>query len=166
MKCPFRRVSRVPEIGLPVHWEAFLELKRLFFCRNGSFSDVCTETERYVRMKKIIEVLRYGENDIRFHTDIDPLQDPETIHQTVTELAMAMMTTLWGRNEQAVLAMIRALAIADLGVSVNRRQMVGFLDDASGMLEASIRDARRAFEQSGGKIMVFGPGVAPPKSRS
>ena len=44
--------------------------------------------------------------------------------------------------------------------------MVGFLDDASGMLEASISDARKAFEQSGGKIMVFGPGVAPPKSRS
>ena len=42
-------------------------------------------------MKKIIEVLRYGENDIRFHTDIDPIQDPETIHQTVTELAMAMI---------------------------------------------------------------------------
>ena len=80
------------------------------------------ETVRFVRMKKIIEVVRYGENDIRFHTDIDPLK--------------------------------------------NRRQMVGFLDDASGMLEASIRDARRAFEQSGGKIMVFGPGVAPPKSRS
>ncbi len=106
-----------------------------------------TETVRFVRMKKIIEVIRYGENDIRFHTDIDPLKDPDTIHQTVTELAMAMMTTLWGGNEQAVLAMIRALAI-------------------SGMLEASISDARKAFEQSGGKIMVFGPGVAPPKSRS
>ena len=90
-------------------------------------------------MKTILEVVRYGENDIRFHTDIDPLKDPDTIHQTVTELAMAMMTTLWGGNEQAVLAMIRALAIADLGVSVNRRQMVGFLDDASGMLEASKR---------------------------
>jgi hypothetical protein len=117
-------------------------------------------------MKKILEVVRYGQDDIRFHTDIDPLQDPDVIHQTVTELAMAMMTTLWGGNEQAVLAMIRALAIADLGVSVNRRQMVGFLDDASGMLEASIRDARKAYERSGGKVMVFGPGVAPPKSRS
>ena len=79
---------------------------------------------------------------------------------------MAMMTTLWGGNEQAVLAMIRALAIADLGVSVNRRQMVGFLDEPSGLLEASIREARKAFEQSGGTVMVFGPGVAPPKSRS
>ena len=117
-------------------------------------------------MKIILEVLRYGENDIRFHTDIDPLKDPEIIHRTVTELAMAMMTTLWGGNEQAVLAMIRALAISDLGVSVNRRQMVGFLNEASEILEASLRDARKAFEQAGGKVMVFGPGVAPPKSRS
>ena len=36
------------------------------------------ETVRFVRMKKILEVLRFGENDIRFHTDIDPLQDPDT----------------------------------------------------------------------------------------
>ena len=117
-------------------------------------------------MKKILEVLRYGENDIRFHTDIDPIKDPEIIHQTVTELAMAMMTTLWGGNEHAVLAMIRALAISDLGVSVNRRQMLGFLNEASATLEESIHAARKAFEESGGQVMVFGPGIAPPKSRS
>ncbi len=117
-------------------------------------------------MKKILEVLRYGENDIRFNTDIDPLKDPEIIHQTVTELAMAMMTSLWGGNEQAVLAMIRALAISDLGVSVNRRQMVAFLNEASEVLADSLRAARKAFEESGGKVMVFGPGVAPPESRS
>ena len=117
-------------------------------------------------MKKILEVLRYGENDIRFNTDIDRLKDPEIIHQTVTELAMAMMTSLWGGNEQAVLAMIRALAISDLGVSVNRRQMVAFLNEASEVLADSLRAARKAFEESGGKVMVFGPGVAPPESRS
>ena len=117
-------------------------------------------------MKKILEVLRYGENDIRFHTDINPAKDPEIIHETVTELAMAMMTTLWGGNEQAVLAMIRALAIADLGVSVNRRQMISFLNDASAMLERSLHDVREAFEESGGKMMVFGPGFAPLKKRS
>ena len=117
-------------------------------------------------MKKILEVLRNGENDIRFHTDLDPRKDPDIINQTVVEVAMAMMTTLWGGNEQAVLAMIRALSIADLGVSVNRRQMVSFLDDASESLAASLHEARKAFEKSGGKCAVFGPGVAPPKSRS
>ena len=117
-------------------------------------------------MKRILEVLRYGENDIRFHTDIDPSKDPTIIQQTITELALAMMTTLWGGNEQAVLAMVRALAIADLGVSVNRRQMVRFLDDASAVLEDSLRAARKAFEETGGTVMVFGPGVTPPKKRS
>ena len=117
-------------------------------------------------MKKILEVLRYGENDIRFHTDLDPTKAPGIIPETTTELAIAMMTTLWGGNELDVLAMIRALAIADLGVSVNRRQMVGFLDEASGMLEDSLRSARKAFEQTGGRMIVFGPGIAPPKNRS
>ena len=117
-------------------------------------------------MKKILEVLRYGENDIRFRTDIDPLKNPEVIHETVTELALAMMTTLWGGNEQAVLAMIRSLAIADLGVSVNRSQMIGFLDEASASLELSLHEARKAYEKSGGRIEFFGPGVAPPKARN
>lgn len=117
-------------------------------------------------MKKILEVLRYGENDIRFHTDIDPIRNPNLIPQTITELALAMTTTLWGGNEQAVLAMVRALAIADLGVSVNRRQMIRFLDDASEDLEKSLGEARRMFEKTGGKVMVFGPGVPPSKSRS
>lgn len=117
-------------------------------------------------MKKILEVLRYGDHDIRFHTDIDPTKDPEVINKTVAELAFAMMTTLWGGNEQAVLAMIRALAIADLGVSVNRRQMIGFLDESSAVLEKSFRNARKAFEESGGKMMVFGPDIAPSKKQS
>ena len=49
---------------------------------------------------------------------------------------------------------------------MNRRQMVGFLDEASGMLEDSLRSARKAFEQTGGRMIVFGPGIAPPKNRS
>ena len=117
-------------------------------------------------MKKILEVIRYGDNDIRFRTDMDPLKDPNLIPQTISELAFAMMSTLWGGNEQAVLAMIRALAIADLAVSVNRREMIAFLDDASGMLVETLQSARKAFEETGGKIAFFGPGVKPPKTKS
>lgn len=50
-----------------------------------------------------------------------------------------MVTRLWGGNETAVLAMIRALAIADLAVSVNRKQM----------------------ERNGEKVIRFAPGVTP-----
>ena len=61
---------------------------------------------------------------------------------------------------------IFSLAISDLGVSVNRRQMVGFLNEASAVLQESLHDARKSFEETGGKVMVFGPGVPPPKTRS
>ena len=117
-------------------------------------------------MKKILEVVRYGENDIRFRTDMDPLKDPNLIPQTISELAFAMMTTLWGGNEQAVLAMVRALAIADLAVSVNRREMLAFLDDASGMLVETLRSARKAFEETGGKMILFSPGITPGKGKN
>ena len=30
-------------------------------------------------MKKILEVLLYGEDDIRFNTDMDPIKDPELV---------------------------------------------------------------------------------------
>lgn len=114
-------------------------------------------------MKKILEVVRVDEYHYEFNTDIDPMADPEVIHRTVTEVAMAMMTTLWGGNESAVLAMIRALSIADLGVSVNREQMVGFLDDASKMLADSIMESRRQVEKNGGTVIVFGPGESRPE---
>lgn len=117
-------------------------------------------------MKKILEVVRYGDNDIRFRTDMDPLKNPDSISQTISEVAFAMMTTLWGGNEQSVLAMIRALAIADLGVSVNRKEMIAFLDDSSAILAKTFRSARKAFEKSGGKMQMFGSGISPGKTRS
>jgi hypothetical protein len=62
--------------------------------------------------------------------------------------------------------MIRALAIADLGVSVNRKEMIAFLDDSSAILAKTFRSARKAFEKSGGKMQMFGPGISPGKTRS
>lgn len=114
-------------------------------------------------MEKILEVTRHGEHDIRFSTDIDPIADPEAIHRTVMEVAMAMITTLWGGNERAVIAMIRALAIADLGVSVNREQMLGFLDDASKCLADSLEQARNQVKEAGGTVIVFAPGTPRPE---
>ncbi len=124
------------------------------------------KSRKICAMKKILEVVRYGDNDIRFRTDMDPLKNPDSISQTISEVAFAMMTTLWGGNEQSVLAMIRALAIADLGVSVNRKEMIAFLDDSSAILAKTFRSARKAFEKSGGKMQIFGPGISPGKTRS
>ena len=116
-------------------------------------------------METILKITRDGDN-VNFTTDLDPVSNPELIHDVIIQTAMAMMTTLWGGNEHAVLAMIRAIAVADLGVSVNRQEMVAFLDDASRVLADSLADARAAFVQNGGKITTFAPGVPKPDQNS
>lgn len=117
-------------------------------------------------MKKILEVLQYSDMDIRFNTDFDPIKNPEIILDTIAKVTYSMMTKLWGGNEQAVLAMIRALAIADLSLSVNREEMIRYLDDSSKMMVRSLAEARKEFEKKGGRIMTFDPGVMPGKMRS
>jgi len=109
-------------------------------------------------MKKIIEVLQYGDTDIRFNTDFDPAKNPHAIPDVICRAAFAMATRLWGHNEAAVLAMIRALAIADLAVSVNRKQMLRNYDEDSAALALSFLQAKKDFEKNGGKVMVFAPG--------
>ena len=117
-------------------------------------------------MKKILEVLRYGNGDIIFKTDVDPLKNPDEVNNVLIQTMMSMATKLWGGNEQAVLAMIRVLPIADLALSVNRKEMIRWLDRESGNLYKAFQDASAAFKKEGGKIMTFGPGVMPPKTRS
>jgi len=117
-------------------------------------------------MKKILEVLQYGDTDIRFNTDIDPTKDHEAILDVIARVSFAMATKLWGGNEQAVLAMIRALAIADLSMSVNRSQMIKHLEASANAIAKSMHEARREFERNGGKVMTFAPGIMPNGSKS
>ena len=112
-------------------------------------------------MKKILEVLQYGDIDLRFNTDFNPVKNPSVIPDIISRTAFAMMTRLWGGNEQAVLAMIRAMAIADLSVSVNRKQMIRHYDEESAVMARSFLETQREFEKRGGKMMVFGPGTKP-----
>ena len=117
-------------------------------------------------MKKILEVLQYGEFDIRFNTDFDVMKNPQALEDLVPRIAMAMTTSLWGGNEMSVLAMIRSLCIADIGVSVNRKEMLEMLDHATEHLAQAMQDAREAMIRDGAKIQTFGPGVPPPHRHS
>ena len=117
-------------------------------------------------MKKILEVVRYGNGDIIFKTDVDPLKNPDEINNILIQTTLSMATKLWGGNEQAVLDMIRVLAIADLSLSVNRKEMINWLDRESNNLYKAFQDANTAFQKDGGKVMIFGPGVMPPKTMS
>jgi len=117
-------------------------------------------------MKKILEVLRYGENDIRFNTDIDVTKNPNVISDLSREITFEMLTRLWGGNEKSVLAMIRVLAIADLAASVNMEEMVKQMSESAGFLKQLWQEACELFEKEGGKITMFPPGVKPVNAKS
>ena len=117
-------------------------------------------------MKKILEVLQYGETDIRFNTDLKPTTHPDSLPMLVGSTAFAMTTRLWGGNELDVLAVIRALAIADLAVSVNRKDMIKMMDKDSETFARILVETRREFEKNGGRVFTFPPEIMPSKNRS
>lgn len=117
-------------------------------------------------MKKILEVLQYGEADIRFNTDIKSERDFQQLPALAAQSAFTMMTKLWGGNEQGVLAAIRILALADLAVSVNRKEMLKHLEEESKTLANVLQESMEEFKRQGGKVQIFGPGVVPPQERS
>ena len=117
-------------------------------------------------MKKLLEVLQYGENEIRFNTEFDVHKNVETLPAIVLGAAMSMTTKLWGGNEMSVLAIIRALCIADLAVSVNRKDMIRQLDEESEAMAKMFFETMEAFRRGGGTLMTFGPGVFPSKTKS
>ena len=108
-------------------------------------------------METILKVTRDG-NKINFDTDFDPMKDKDAILELVNQIAFTMVTSLWGGNESAVLAVIRSLAIADLGVSDNREKMVAFLNEASAHLEKSMLETREQMMKDGIAVQVFAPG--------
>ena len=54
-----------------------------------------------------------------------------------------MATRLWGGNETSVIAIIRALAIADLTLCVNRKEMIEMLDDLSRMGASALNEIQK-----------------------
>ncbi len=117
-------------------------------------------------MKKILEILQYGDTDIRFKTDLKPTARPDSLPELVSLFSFCMMTSLWGGNEQDIIAILRALAIADLAVSVNRKEMIRMLDKDSEFFAKMLREARREYEKSGGKVVTFMPAPGPAKPKS
>ena len=112
-------------------------------------------------MRKILEVLDYGDMDIRFNTDIDVTKNPDEVMEVNSKVLYAMLTTLWGGNEISVLAMIRALAIADVAASVNPDEMIRNLRKASSFMRDMIRKFEKEVEKEGGTIQHFAPGIKP-----
>ena len=118
-------------------------------------------------MKKILEVLQYGDSDIRFNTDIHVEKSPGIIIPDITtKVSFTMATKLWGGNELSVLAMIRALAIADLSLCVNRVQMLREMGELSANLARSFKETTEMMKKEGYQIQTFSPLVQPSKIKS
>lgn len=116
-------------------------------------------------MKKVLEVLQYGETDIRFNTDLRfGKDDHEKYVALLVGVAVSMVTKLWGGNEEDILKVIRALAIADLAVCVNRKNMIEYLDEDSHSLSMMLKDMTEQARKHGIIVKEFAPGVKPPKN--
>jgi 5-enolpyruvylshikimate-3-phosphate synthase len=61
---------------------------------------------------------------------------------------------------------IRALAIADLAVSVNRKEMIRMMDQDSETFAKIIMETRQEFIRNGGKSILVPPFVMPGKNKS
>jgi len=107
----------------------------------------------------------YDNKEIRFNTDVNVMKDPSIIHEITMLSMLSMVTKLWGGNEMSVLAIIRALALADLSVSVNRKDMIKSMDTASRQYANAFHETQKELVKRG-KMTVFAPGVKPPKMKS
>ena len=116
-------------------------------------------------MKKILEVLQYGDGELRFNTDLDVHKDPMAIMDLTVAAMFSMATKLWGGNEQSVVAVIRSLFVADMAISPDRKVVLkGLGKEAEQMGEDFLKMMKKLQEQ--GKAMTFPAGVQPPMSKN
>ena len=116
-------------------------------------------------MKTLLEITQKENGRILFNTDLDLTKNPSLLFQLSFDLAFAMMTNLWGGNESSVIGIIRSLAIADLSICGNRKDIVRFFDEASKDLCDGVHNAVREMEQKG-LVKTFPPNVKPSNTAS
>lgn len=110
-------------------------------------------------MKKILEVIECGDHDIRFKTDFDPANE-QGISELIGKLAFTMITRLRGQEEVAVIAMIRALALADFSVCTDREAMIRAFDEHSAHYARIINKTLEFMKKRGCFVeypVAFGP---------
>lgn len=100
-------------------------------------------------MKKLLEVCQYGDNDIRFNTDVDVTKNPQVMVDMIPRIMFSMASKLFGKNEVNVFAMIRALITADLALSNNRKEMLKMLDEETRFLGNTFRATADAMVKQG-----------------
>ena len=116
-------------------------------------------------MKKILEVLQNEDGELRFNTDLNVQKNPKAIMDITISAMFSMATRLWGGNEQTVIAVIRALFVADMAISVDRKIVLnGFGNEAEKMGEEFMKMMKTLYDQ--GKAITFPPGVRLPSTKN
>ena len=116
-------------------------------------------------MKKILEVLQYGDGELRFNTDIDVQKNPMAVMDLTIDAMFSMATKLWGGNEQTVIAVIRSLFVADMAISPDRKVVLKGLGKESEKLGEDFLKMMKELQEQG-KAMTFPAGVQPPMSKN
>lgn len=116
-------------------------------------------------MKKILEVLECGNGELRFNTDLDVHENPMAVMNLTISAMFNMATKLWGGNEKSVIAVIRALFVADMAISVDRKDVLKGLGDESEKMGEQFMKTMMEL-QSQGKAISFPPGVPAPSSKN
>jgi len=108
-------------------------------------------------MKKILEVLEDSNGELKFNTDVDVIKNPESVIDITGRAIFAMATKLWGGNEHSVIAMIRAMFIADMALSPDRDIVCkGLAKESKVMYEIFQKSISQC-----GEVQTFPPGFGP-----
>ena len=110
-----------------------------------------------VCMKKILEVLECSNGELKFNTDVDVIKNPESVIDITGKAIYTMATKLWGGNEQSVIAMIRAMFIADMALSPNRDMISKGLTKESKVMYEIFQKSISQF----GEVQSFPPAFTP-----
>lgn len=113
-------------------------------------------------MKKILEVLQCSNGELRFNTDLKVQKNPMELMDITISAMLSMATKLFGENEQAVVAIIRALFVADMAISVDRKVVLKGLGEESEKMGQQFMEMMKVL-QSQGKA-AFLPSGKPMKS--
>ena len=112
-------------------------------------------------MKKILEVLQCDNGELKFNTDLDVNRNPMSVMDLTVSAIYSMATNLWGGNEQTVIAVIRALFVADMAISVDRDVILKGLGERSEEMGEIFIEMMNKL-QAQGKATTFYPGMQNP----
>ena len=116
-------------------------------------------------MKTILEVLQCRDGELKFNTDLDVKKNPMEVMDLTFTAMFNMATKLWGGNEQTIIAVIRALFVADMAISVDRKIVLKGLGQESEKMGEEFMKMMTEL-QAQGKAMTFPPDMSSPSSKN